>query len=90
MFGFQSFAGFERILKSGGKIILIEPGPKHLTELREIIYSEVKKAEPRKPGHIDALGLMLEDTQTLPFKTGLVKQESIKDLLIMTPRFLSC
>jgi 23S rRNA (guanine745-N1)-methyltransferase len=30
VFGFQSFEGFHRILKAGGRVILVEPGPDHL------------------------------------------------------------
>jgi len=87
VFGFQSFEGFQKILKTGGKIILIEPGPDHLTELREIIYSDVKKTEPMDLSHLAKTGLVLEDTQHLQFSTRSIKKESIKDLLLMTPHF---
>ncbi|VAW91443.1 Ribosomal RNA large subunit methyltransferase A [hydrothermal vent metagenome] len=87
VFGFQSFEGFQKILKTGGKIILIEPGPDHLTELREIIYTEVKKTEPMDLSHLEETRLVLEDIQHLKFSTGLIKKESIKDLLLMTPHF---
>jgi len=87
VFGFQSFDGFLTILKTGGKIILIEPGPEHLTELREIIYSDVKKTEPMDLSHLEKTGLVLEDSQQLQFETGTINNESIKKLLLMTPHF---
>jgi len=87
VFGFQSFDGFIKILKSGGRIILVEPGPDHLTELREIIYTDVKKTEPMDLSHLEASGLVLEDTQSLKFNTGVIKTTAIKNLLLMTPHF---
>jgi len=45
VFGFQSYEGFNKILKSGGIIIVVEPGVEHLKELREIIYTDAKKTD---------------------------------------------
>ncbi|MCK4834772.1 MAG: methyltransferase domain-containing protein, partial [Gammaproteobacteria bacterium] len=45
LFGFLSLEAFHKILKPGGKIILVDPGSEHLKELREIIYPDVKKPE---------------------------------------------
>ncbi len=87
VFGFQSFDGFKTILKPGGRIILVEPGPNHLTELREIIYSDVKKTEPMALTHLASMGLVLEETQKLNFKTGPIDNDSIRNLLLMTPHF---
>ena len=87
VFGFQSFDGFLKVLKPGGSIILVEPGPEHLAELREIIYTDVKKTEPIDLNYLVDLGLVLQDTQSLKFNTGPIEKESIKDLLLMTPHF---
>ena len=87
VFGFQSFEGFETILKPGGKIVLVEPGPDHLKELREIIYTEVKKSDPPDlSGHEEA-GYSMLDRQQLKFRTGAVNNEQIHNLLMMTPHF---
>ena len=45
LFGFPSVEGFNKILKPGGKIVLLDPGPDHLKELREVIYPEIKKTD---------------------------------------------
>jgi len=87
VFGFHSFDGFNEVLKSGGKIILVEPGPDHLIELRKIIYSEVKKSEPADLSYLEEKGLFLFDKQSLHFKTGLLNNEQINNLLLMTPHF---
>jgi len=87
VFGFQSFEGFEKVLKTGGKIILVEPGPDHLKELREIIYPEVRKSDPPDlSGHEEA-GYTMVDRQRLQFRTGAINNEQIHNLLIMTPHF---
>ncbi len=87
VFGFQSFEGFYKILKSGGKIVLVEPGPDHLKELREIIYTEVKKSQPQDLSYLKQMGFSLLDRRLLQFKTGAINNEQIKNLLLMTPHF---
>ncbi|VAX09100.1 Ribosomal RNA large subunit methyltransferase A [hydrothermal vent metagenome] len=87
VFGFQSFEGFNKILKPGGKIILVEPGSEHLIELREIIYSTVKRTPVQNPGKFESLGFLLRESQPLQLKTGLINNKLINDLLLMTPHF---
>jgi len=87
VFGFQSFEGFYDILAPGGKIILVEPGANHLKELREIIYAEVKRSEPSNLSHLEEMGLYLVEEQLLQLKTGVIDNEQIKSLLLMTPHF---
>lgn len=85
VFGFHSFEGFSPILKSGAKIILVEPGPDHLKELREIIYPEVKKTDPADLSGIE--GYAMVESQSLRFNSGIVDNEHINNLLLMTPHF---
>jgi 23S rRNA (guanine745-N1)-methyltransferase len=87
VFGFQSFEGFHKILKSGGKVILVEPGPDHLKELREIIYTEVRKSEPPDLSCVEGMGFSMLDRQSLQFKRGAINNEQINNLLVMTPHF---
>ncbi len=87
VFGFQSFEGFNKALKPGGKIILVEPGPDHLKELREIIYTEVKKTDPQDLSFVEEIGFSVLDTQPIQFKTCEINNEQIHNLLIMTPHF---
>ena len=85
VFGFQSFEGFNKILKPGGKVILVEPGPDHLMELRAIIYPEVRKSDPQDLSYLEETGFSMTDSQQLQFKTGSINNEQINNLLIMTP-----
>jgi len=87
VFGFQSFEGFYKILKSGGKVILVEPGPDHLKELREIIYTEVKKSDPQDLAYAEETGFSITGSQQLQFTTELTDNQAINDLLVMTPHF---
>lgn len=87
VFGFQSFDGFYKVLKPGGKVVLVEPGPDHLQELREIIYSDVKKSDPSDLSHLEEKGFSMIDSQSLQFKTDFINNQQINHLLLMTPHF---
>jgi 23S rRNA (guanine745-N1)-methyltransferase len=87
VFGFQSFEGFNKILKPGGKVILVEPGPDHLKELREIIYTEVIKSDPQDLSYAEEKGFSVVNRRPLQFKTGVINHEQINNLLLMTPHF---
>ena len=82
IFGFVSFEGFARVLKTGGKVVLVDPGPEHLKELRELIYEKVNHTELAE---IDNEQFSIIDTQSCKFKTGNIDNENIKNLLNMTP-----
>ncbi len=87
VFGFQSFEGFTKILKTDGYIILVEPGPNHLRELREVIYDDVKKTDSATINEAQQLGFSVIATEQLQFKTGEIKNHAIQSLLLMTPHF---
>jgi len=87
VFGFQSFEGFSKVLKPGGKVILVEPGPDHLKELRKIIYTEVKKSDPQDKAYVEKTGFSMLARKQLLFKTGTINNEQINNLLVMTPHF---
>ena len=87
VFGFQSFEGFEKILRPGGRVVLVEPGPDHLQELRELIYSDVRKTDPPDLFGVAEAGYVVRDRQPLQFRTGAISNRQINDLLVMTPHF---
>ncbi len=87
VFGFYSFEGFNKVLKPGGKIILVEPEAEHLKELREIIYTEVKKSNPMALSDATKQDFTLSDTQYINYNTGNLNKEQINQLLLMTPHF---
>jgi len=82
VFGFVNFDGINKILKPGGKIVLVDPGSEHLKELRERIYEKVNHTELTD---VDTKHFSITNSQSCTFKTGKLNNENIKNLLSMTP-----
>jgi 23S rRNA (guanine745-N1)-methyltransferase len=87
VFGFHSFQGFNKILPLGGKLVLVEPGPDHLQELRQATYAQLNKTELSKLDDAFAMGFKQVDEQVLRFSTPALSNETLNDLLLMTPHF---
>ncbi|MEQ1783584.1 MAG: putative RNA methyltransferase [Hyphomonadaceae bacterium] len=86
MFGFPVWDAFAAAQPSGGHVLLVDPAPDHLIELRAIIYPMVELAEGQ--GSLDAAeraGYRLADQQRVTFTADLFGQAQIADLLAMTP-----
>jgi 23S rRNA (guanine745-N1)-methyltransferase len=86
MFGFPMWEAFGAAQPSGGHVLLIDPAPDHLIELRAIIYPTVARAEGQ--GSLDAAeraGYRLVEQQRVTFTEELVGRAQIADLLAMTP-----
>ena len=66
---------------------MVEPGPDHLKELREVTYAEVKKSDPQNISDAIESGFSLVDEQQVHFKTKAINNKQINDLLMMTPHF---
>jgi len=85
LFGFPVYPEFARVLKPGGQLIMIDAGPDHLRELREIIYPTLKTPAP--PNDQAPPGFALLQREALSHRIELDSQEQIADLLVMTPHF---
>lgn len=71
----------KRVVKEGGIVITATPGPRHLMELKGLIYDEVRLHEANS----EALpGFRLSDTQQLAYAMKLKGSEALA-LLQMTP-----
>ena len=88
---FSIFAPFDpeelmRVLKPGGKIIIVRPGPEHLKELASLIY---EKFELQGDSSNVAKNLKIEPIQTFEVKYGIHLKNSldIERLIGMTPYF---
>lgn len=84
LFGFPVYPEFRRVLKAGGQLLEVDPGPNHLRELREIIYPTVHQA-PDSSTEGAPPGFIIADTQTLQYSLSLETPDVISDLLAMTP-----
>ncbi len=85
LFGFPAYDSFHRILKEGGCLLLVNAGPRHLLELREIIYPTVKMSESTELQQAEAAGFTLVETTPLQYTTTPLSQAEINRLLTMTP-----
>lgn len=87
LFGFPVYPEFRRVLRPGGRVMVVDAGPDHLRELREVIYP-VLKPEIDKPNASEAPpGFQTIGRQTINFSLALVGEGTIADLLAMTPHF---
>lgn len=83
LFGFPVAAEFARVLRPGGLLLQLDPGPQHLRELREILYPSLHERSA-KSAAVPA-GFAPERREWLSFDIGLDSTQEIADLLIMTP-----
>lgn len=82
VFGFPVENEFKRVLSDGGRLIMVDPAPRHLHELKQVIYDDVKDKPANLPVS-DAWKLVSE--QRVTFSVDLPSREVIHDLLAMTP-----
>lgn len=83
VFGFPHLECFRRVLAVRGRLVIVEPAPEHLLELRSLIYDDVHTKES-EIGHAE--GLELIDDDRLSYQTT-VRGGHLTDLLAMTPHF---
>jgi 23S rRNA (guanine745-N1)-methyltransferase len=86
MFGFPVWEAFAAAQPFGGHVLLVDPAPDHLIDLRAIIYPTVARAEGQ--GSLEAAehaGYRLVEQQRVTFTAELVGRAQIADLLAMTP-----
>ena len=83
VFGFPTYTEFARVLKNGGELLLVEAGPGHLRQLREIIYPTVKPDKAETDDVPEGFTELAADSLTFEFQ--LTTAEQIADLLCMTP-----
>lgn len=85
MFGFPLWDAFAPVQPAGGRVVLVDPGPDHLIEMRRIIYGEVAQSDPPSLAAATAAGYRQRDEQRLQFSASLPNAAAISDLLSMTP-----
>ena len=83
VFGFPVEAEFKRVLKPGGRLIMVDPASEHLIELKRIIYPEVKSKSEQLP--VSGDDWALDSEERVSFSVELPDNETVQDLLTMTP-----
>jgi 23S rRNA (guanine745-N1)-methyltransferase len=87
IFGFPAYSSFRRVLQPEGALILVNAGPRHLVELREIIYPQINESVSSELEQAQEGGFTLLNTQSLTFQTKPLQQSQVSQLLSMTPHF---
>ncbi len=82
IFAPRAWREFYRILKPDGKLLVVSPGPRHLWQLKKMIYAEpqLHTAQITIPA-----GFHLYDAVQLNYELSLAEQPVVQQLLLMTP-----
>ena len=83
LFGFPIFKEFSRVLTDSGLLLLVESGPDHLIELRQILYPSIHDYKQTHSDGVTDFELVSEEAKTFGFT--LNSQTEIQNLLSMTP-----
>ena len=83
LFGFPVYREFARVLKPGGEVLLADPGPEHLREMREIIYPALKP--PAIEVDTVTEGFTRVSVESVSYPMILGDAGAIANLLAMTP-----
>jgi 23S rRNA (guanine745-N1)-methyltransferase len=81
MFGFPDYSSFRRILAPQGRLVRVTPGDRHLIQLREIIYPNIKPRSERTQ-YPETFKVVSEKRITYEMILG---SEDLKYLMLMTP-----
>lgn len=85
LFGFPAYDSFQRVLKDNGVLILASAGPRHLIELREVIYPVVNVSASSELAQAMAAGFALQESAAVQYPIPSLSQPQIGQLLLMTP-----
>ncbi len=78
---------FARILKPGGQLLVLNPGPEHLWELRQQIYADVRPYPEDKLLQQMPADFVLSEQMPVTDQLQLASSTTILDLLAMTPHY---
>jgi 23S rRNA (guanine745-N1)-methyltransferase len=85
LFGFPVWQGFTPVLAPDGRVLMVDPGPEHLAEMRAVIYPTVNRSPVVSLDQAEAAGYVLETTTPVTYAAHLTSQSQIADLFAMTP-----
>jgi len=85
LFGFETWEPWAALQRSGQHVVVGHAGPRHLIELREAIYDDVRIHDPPADAAASVAGYRLDDEHRVTYATNGVSGERIADVLAMTP-----
>jgi 23S rRNA (guanine745-N1)-methyltransferase len=74
-----------RVVRLGGVVVTASPGPRHLEELRRLVYDEARPHEVKPPLRHAPESFALEDVATVAFPLRPLDAAQLHDLFAMTP-----
>ena len=87
IFSRSDWAEFSRVLKTGGRIIMLTPAQQHLLALRRVIYDKVRPYPEDKRLLNLPENLYLKHSTNIQHLMKLQNSQAIMDLLAMTPHY---
>jgi len=84
VFSHRSYPEFARVLRPGGRVVLVAPGPDHLLELRELLSDDprMRRETTERPDADGPLRVVDEERLRLTLALG---RDDLANLLAMTP-----
>ena len=82
-FSFVTEKEIERVLKDNGYIISVVAGKNHLSELKQMIYNDIKEKDEKNT----LLNFELIETKNMTYKINFNNNEDIINLFKMTPHY---
>jgi 23S rRNA (guanine745-N1)-methyltransferase len=82
IFAPRAFDEFSRVLVTGGKLVMVTPGPAHLWGLRQLLYDDPRSHAADGPMPVE---FALQYETTLGYEIAFSSHEAIGQLLAMTP-----
>lgn len=89
VFAHRSFPEFARVLRPGGLLVVVTPGPGHLRQLTSALGRPPSAPGPRPHGDADSRPLRHLGTDRLAYTVRLGRPDDLVDLLRMTPYWLT-
>ncbi|MCP5357730.1 MAG: methyltransferase domain-containing protein [Pseudomonadales bacterium] len=85
LFGFPVYAEFARVLRPDGVLLMADPGPNHLRQLREVLYPSLRPVSGEMP--VCPPGFAELSIESLQHEIVVEGAVAIQQLLGMTPHF---
>lgn len=75
---------FRRVLRPGGRFFYVVPGPRHLWELKKVLYERPYENEEKEEAYP---GFQYVDVVPVETRFALTQRQAIQDLFQMTPYY---
>ena len=85
LFGFETWSPWAALQEPGQRVVVVDAGPRHLIELREIAYERVRLHAAPSDEAASRAGYRLEDERSLAYVRAGLDAATLADVLAMTP-----